>query len=518
MRTQNFGVEIEMTGITRSTAAKVIAGYFNTTATHIGGCYDSYSVRDNDNRQWKIMRDASLRCTNRSGEQASALYSVEFVTPICNYNDIETIQELVRKLRGAGARVNSSCGMHCHIDASSHTPKTLRNIVNIMASKEDLLYKSLKVNVSREHYCQKMDTRFLDEINNRPPLSMEQLKSMWYDGGDYSYRHYDDSRYHGLNLHSVFSKGTIEFRLFNSTLHAGEVKSAIQLCLAISHQALIQKSARHTKTVSDNEKYTFRTWLLRLGLIGDEFKTARHHLLKNLDGNIAWKDPAQAEKQKERLAQKRLEVLQNSTNENINSEPEVETAERQEETSGLVMRMQKFLEGLIFMSKLYVAYGSNLNLKQMAYRCPTATLVGTGVIDNYELQFKGMPTGAYATIAPCKGKSVPVAVWDIKPIDEMRLDRYEGYPSHYFKQDVSVKMNNGEELSAMVYIMDLKQKFGLPGSNYYYTVLQGYHDCNLDDSVFKDAVKNSADRFMEEQNREPNLFDDEDFSMVGIKL
>ncbi len=341
MKNQNFGVEIEMTGITRSTAAKVIAGYFHTTATHIGGCYDAYSVRDEDDRQWKIMRDASLRCTNRSGEQASSLYSVEFVTPICNYNDIETIQELVRKLRGAGAKANSSCGMHCHIDASRHTPKTLCNIVNIMAAKEDLLYKALKVNVSREHYCQKMDTRFLDEINNRPPLSMEQLKSMWYDGGDYSYRHYDDSRYHGLNLHSVFSKGTIEFRLFNSTLHAGEVKSAIQLCLAISHQALVQKSARHAKTISDNEKYTFRTWLLRLGLIGDEFKTARHHLLKNLDGNIAWKDPAQAEKQKERLAQKRLEALQNSTNENINLEPEVNSASNyeQEETSGLVMRM-----------------------------------------------------------------------------------------------------------------------------------------------------------------------------------
>lgn len=78
---------------------------------------------------------------------------------------------------------------------------------------------------------------------------------------------------------------------------------------------------------------------MRLGLIGDEFKTARYHLLKNLDGNIAWKDPAQAEKQKERLAQKRLEALQNSTNENINSEPEVETTEQQKETSGFVMRM-----------------------------------------------------------------------------------------------------------------------------------------------------------------------------------
>ena len=147
MRSQNFGIEIEMTGITRSTAAKVIAGYFHTDATHVGGCYDAYSVRDNDGRMWKIMRDASVRCENRSGQNASSLYSVEFVTPICNYDDIETIQELVRKLRGAGARVNSSCGLHCHINAAPHTPKTLRNIVNIMAGKEGLLYKGLKMDV-----------------------------------------------------------------------------------------------------------------------------------------------------------------------------------------------------------------------------------------------------------------------------------------------------------------------------------------------------------------------------------
>ena len=120
MKNQNFGIEIEMTGITRSTAAKVIAGYFHTDATHVGGCYDAYSVRDNDGRMWKIMRDSSVRCENRSGQNASSLYSVEFVTPICNYDDIETIQELVRKLRGAGARVNSSCGLHCHINAAPH--------------------------------------------------------------------------------------------------------------------------------------------------------------------------------------------------------------------------------------------------------------------------------------------------------------------------------------------------------------------------------------------------------------
>lgn len=295
-----------MTGLTRCAAAKIIAGHFGSEAVHVGGAYDSYTIRDNQNRQWKVVSDASIHCRNRRNESASRDYSVEFVSPICQYEDIETIQEIVRKLRSGGAKVNDSCGIHVHVDASSHTPKTLRNIVNIMASKEDLLYKALQVQVEREHYCQKADTRFLDELNHRKPKSMSEVERLWYNGSSGRYHHYDDTRYHALNLHSVFSKGTIEFRLFNSTLHAGEIKSYIQLCLAISHQALVQRGASRSKTQSTNEKYTFRTWLLRLGLIGDEFKTARLHLLKNLEGNIAWRDPSQAEAQKERLAAKKL--------------------------------------------------------------------------------------------------------------------------------------------------------------------------------------------------------------------
>lgn len=326
-----------MTGLTRVAAAKVIAGYFDTSAVHVGGIYDAYAVRDGGERQWKLMSDSSIRCESRNGGSASKLYAVELVSPICQYSDIETIQEFVRKLRAAGARVNSSCGIHVHIDASNHTPKTLRNIVNIMASKEDLLYKALNINVEREHFCKKADTRFLDDVNNRRPTTMSELESLWYNGRGGSHNHYDSSRYHCLNLHSVFSKGTIEFRLFNSTLHAGEIKSYIQLCLAISHQALVQKSASRTKTVSNNEKYTFRTWLLRLGLIGDEFKTARHHLLKNLDGNIAWKDPSQAEKQKQRLAAKRLLESQQQENQSLESKQEIDQTDEQEDTPALTM-------------------------------------------------------------------------------------------------------------------------------------------------------------------------------------
>ena len=94
--------------------------------------------------------------------------------------------------------------------------------------------------------------------------------------------------------------------------------------------------------------------------------------------------------------------------------------------------------------RLYVAYGSNLNIQQMRLRCPTAKLVGTGIVEDYELQFKGAANHSYATIAENEGETVPVAVWELQPRDEKFLDRYEGYPSHYFKQDISVKMDNGE--------------------------------------------------------------------------
>jgi hypothetical protein len=306
LKSQKFGIEIEMTGITREMAARAIAGHFSTAAYSIGGYNDAYSVDDPAGHTWKIMRDASIAVQTRRMEQAGQAYSVEVVSPICLYDDIKTVQEVVRVLRKAGAKVNESCGIHVHVNAGPHTPKTLKNIVNIIASKEDMLYKALKIHVSRERYCQKIDMGFVDGMNcrSRRDMSMDGISRIWYGDSGRPGR-YHDSRYHGLNLNSVFFRGTIEFRLFNSTLHAGEVKSYIQLCLAISHQALVQQRASHIRTRSDNEKYTFRTWLLRLGMIGDEFKSARLHLLKHLQGNIAWKDPEQAEKQRLALKENR---------------------------------------------------------------------------------------------------------------------------------------------------------------------------------------------------------------------
>jgi len=160
--------------------------------------------------------------------------------------------------------------------------------------------------------------------------------------------------------------------------------------------------------------------------------------------------------------------------------------------------------------RLYVAYGSNLNLEQMKYRCPTAKLYGTGEIKNYELQFKGRQDSAFATIAPKEGASVPAAVWEIQPRDELSLDRYDGYPSHYFKRDIPVQLD-GEEVNAMVYIMNLKMNFGLPSPHYYQTVYEGYNDCGLNTDVLDKAVGENAKHYYSSVVRlsqQQSLFDD----------
>ena len=290
MKTQTFGIEIELTGITRKTAANTVAGYFGTTAEYFGGAYDAYQVRDNIGRVWKLMSDSSIRPQSRRGT-ATSEHKVELVSPICRYEDIETVQEIIRQLRKAGAKANDSCGIHIHIGLGSHTPQTLRNLANIVASKEDLIYEALGVLSHRSGFCQRTDADFIAGLNSKKPTSMTGLAEIWYAKypGEKRDAHYNSSRYRLLNYHSVFTKGTVEFRVFNSTTHAGKIKAYIQFCLATSHQALTQKSASSRKTSTSNEKYTFRTWLLRLGLIGDEFKTARLHLLANLKGDIAWR-------------------------------------------------------------------------------------------------------------------------------------------------------------------------------------------------------------------------------------
>lgn len=297
MRTQRFGIEIELTGITREDAAKVIAEYFGTESYYIGTYYKTYGAKDRKGREWKATFDSSIVAQKKIRRQVTSAgdeYKCEIVSPILTYDDIPDLQEVIRQLRHKGAFASEKCGIHIHVDASRYTPQTLRNMVNIIASKEDILYRALQIDPARLYYCKKVNERLIETINKKKPKTMEQLKDLWYaeDPNSNRNKHYNSTRYHGLNLHATFTKGTVEFRLFNSTTHAGEIKAYIQFCLAVSHQALTQISASPRRTVTDNEKYAFRCWMLRLGLIGNEFKTCRLHFLKHLEGNSAWRHGA----------------------------------------------------------------------------------------------------------------------------------------------------------------------------------------------------------------------------------
>jgi hypothetical protein len=159
------------------------------------------------------------------------------------------------------------------------------------------------------------------------------------------------------------------------------------------------------------------------------------------------------------------------------------------------------------MAKLYVAYGSNLNKQQMKGRCPDAKFVGTGVIENYELQFKGSLYGAHATIAPKEGSSVPVGLWTIQSRDESRLDMYEGYRKtgyrYYDKEQVRVNMTDGGSVIGMVYIMDQRMDFGQPTPGYYDTVREGYANCGLDETVLEQALNSSLELAQARMAEEP---------------
>ena len=299
MKKQTIGVEVEMNNITREKAAKVAARYFGTqryenTAGRNG--YSTWSAWDEQGREWKFQKDVSIE-----GLESE---KCEMVTPILTYSDMETLQELIRQLRHAGAKSDATrgCGVHIHIGAKGHTPQTLRNLANIMASHESLIADALNLDQGRmRRYCRTVDPRFLEQVNKRKPTTMTQLADIWYSSHNANYcrsHHYNDSRYHMLNYHATFTKGTVEFRLFQfdeptgerrGGLHAGQLKSYIQLCLALSQMAKTLKTASPKPQQNENPKYAMRTWLLRLGFIGDEFKTAREILTKRLAGDTAFR-------------------------------------------------------------------------------------------------------------------------------------------------------------------------------------------------------------------------------------
>ena len=295
MLSSKFGIAIEFTGITRQQAAKVISKYFDRGYYRTHDYYDSYIIKSSDTRDWKLMYDSSIHCRRRDGRRlvsAGNEYACELVSPILTYRgDIGALQDIVRRIRKAGGVTNNSCGIHIHLDGEPHTPRSIRNFINLIASRNDLFYKALQIEPERMHHCKKMDEYLVEKMNHSKPKTFAHLENIWYSGYSGNRNgHYHNSRYHFLNLHCFFhGNHTIELRGFNSELHAGKIRAYIVFALAMNHQALTQKSASYRKVQEENEKFAMRVYLNRIGFIGDEFKSCRKHLYEHLDGNAAWR-------------------------------------------------------------------------------------------------------------------------------------------------------------------------------------------------------------------------------------
>ena len=168
MKKQTIGVEVEMNNIRRDKAAELAAAFFGTgrfenTASRNG--YYTWSAWDASGREWKFQKDVSIAGPDDK--------KCELVTPILHYEDIELLQELIRKLRHAGAKSDATrgCGVHIHIGAKGHTPQTLRNLANIMAGHENLLADALNLDSWRmNRYCKTVDPRCLRAIRAREAL------------------------------------------------------------------------------------------------------------------------------------------------------------------------------------------------------------------------------------------------------------------------------------------------------------------------------------------------------------
>lgn len=269
----SYGVEIETVGITREACARAMHTVIGGRVEHRPHePHSPWCVVAPDGRVWRAMTDGSL--SDASG------HSAEVVTPVLTEADMATLQDVVRAVRRAGARVNHTCGVHVHVGVRNHRGETalrpvhLAGLVHLVHAAEPAVREALQIGANRANYCRALPTSLVNRMPKRP-RNEAAVGTAWYNGPAPRGYHYHDSRYHGLNLHAVWDKGTVEFRWFNGTTHAGKIKSYVQLCLG-----LVRASAKPTPPRFDATQAGMTSLLAHLGLdTAPEFATARHHLL-----------------------------------------------------------------------------------------------------------------------------------------------------------------------------------------------------------------------------------------------
>lgn len=285
IQTLTYGTELEYTHISRQRAAMAIQSAIGGSIRYDGGPYDTWAVDAPDGRVWKAVADGSL------GDRAT---TAEVVSPILRYEDLDSLQKIIRALRKSGAETPACTSQHVHIGVANWTPRQIANLARIYYKQEVLIMKAVGTLPARmARYTKPTDREFIDRLEAAKPTTDEELNKAWFGRYILHPEHYENHRYRGLNLNNVWRTGTVEFRIFNGVSHAGVAKANILLAMALAAKALTAKcaSTKNPREYSETSaKYDFRVLLIKLGMNGAEFKNTRMHLLKNLPGNAAWKN------------------------------------------------------------------------------------------------------------------------------------------------------------------------------------------------------------------------------------
>ena len=281
-----YGVEIECERITQKRAANIVAEVTGGTADWRGTHLNNYEVTQPDGRKWQVVSDGSL-CGD----------SAEVVTPVMRYEDTETVQEVLRRLRRAGATWNERTGLHIHVGGGDMKPVQIVNLIKIFYKQEELILKAAGTQARRiGRYTRKLGHSFLEKVAKlKANATMNDLNEAWFGRLNLDPYHYDQHRYRDLNLNNFWgchAKKTVEFRFFEGTGHAGILRANILLALSLVAFAKEAKAASMKNQKAYDEttaKFDFRVFLLRLGWKGEEFKNPRKHLLANLPGDAAFR-------------------------------------------------------------------------------------------------------------------------------------------------------------------------------------------------------------------------------------
>ena len=282
MQTMTFGVELEYERISLDRAAAAVAEAVGGTPVYEGGYYSKRTVALPDGRKWTIMTDGSLT----SG--------CETVSPVCTLADMDMVQKVVRSLRAHGATARATCGLHVHVGAKDMTCKAAVNLAKMWYMNENFMVKGCGTRAERlYHYTRQTAKPFTDALAKMgADATWEKFANAYYscDGG---YRgrdsHYCDARYRTLNFHNLlgyanhysWAKPTVEFRLFEATTHAGEVRANILAAMAIVAKAETATRIQYGK--GDKYEYKRNGWTTEfnyLGWTGEEMKIVRFHFLK----------------------------------------------------------------------------------------------------------------------------------------------------------------------------------------------------------------------------------------------